>query len=602
MQQRLSHTRPLTLLAGWLAVGSVTTVALPARAEFCPDAKGYESMSEEWIMANVCQLAQSAVSGAAKDVLSEFGKGALRTALNAYVPGLGQLIFGEEDKFAVHAQRIIDEIKRSEQTVIRTTLTRLDQIMEAMINQNKMERRAGFLALLHEWEMWNAKDWRGKADQHDQIASISSAINVLRWETQSQIVTKAAESNITVPYPYLSLLHQWTLLMTLQFEAESQEIEWAAVAKAYPQGSLLTPEQVSETFRANPDIQASSDRELRSSRIVLLDEATAFMDQLAEVGGPGRSIFLEDLKWSWPWVVPSSRVDLGNRASALPDALPCPDCAPIPGWYYGGVKAIQWKDRYWTSIKYVNDRWCAWLPVHESLVYDGIWYEVREAPLCSAQPAKIPYDPANPASTTDDSVREATQRVYDYIATHNPEYGTMLLAGYGPVRVALDQWWEGAWRLGAVTGHRPPNLLDWQLDELLFSQDPVVSRFSYNADIRANFGEAVGALYGLSGHQQPSSYEELSVLVGFGLKNGTAAFGQIGWTAAVQDGDQYWVNPDGTSSYPMFLHTHYARHRTHSPEELLKFYRDDSNAIGDFDSVEQLRFAEALQSTLHPTP
>lgn len=576
----------------------------PAHADFCPDEKGLKSMSEEWIMANVCQLARDAVSGAAKDLLTELGKGALRTALNSYVPGLGQLIFGEEDKFAVHAQRIIDEVKRSEQTVIRTTIARLDDIMRAMIDQNKMERRAGFMALLHEWEMWNSKDWRGKADQHDQIASISSAINVLRWEIQGQITARAAESNVTLPYPYLSLLHEWMLLMALQFQAESQEIQWAAISKAYPQGSLLTPEQVSELFAANPDIQASADSELKSSWATLLGEAHAFMNQAAETGGAGRSIFLEDLKWNWPWQVTAEGPLGDDRVLALPSVTPCPECSPIPGWYYGGIKAIEWKDRYWTSIKYVNDRWCGWLPVHESLVYDGIWYEPREAPLCSAQPAQIPYDAANPnpAAAMDPSIYDATERVYHHIAAHSPEYGTMLLAGYGPLRVALDQWWEGAWMIGAVKGPRPPNLLDWELDELFWSQDPITSRFAYNADIRATFGQAVDSLYQLAG-QRPASFEERSLIVGFALKYGTAALGQLGWTAALHDKDRYAANPDGTSSYPMFLHTYYMRHRTHSPDEMLKFYRDQADAISsDPDSPDQVRLIEALLSISGSTP
>lgn len=587
----------LTRPTGWLTIGMALTVVQPARADFCPDAKGYETMSEGWIMANVCGLVHDAVSGAAKDVLTDLGKGAFKAVLNSYVPGLGQLIFGEEDKFARHAQEIIDQVKRSEQNVIQTTIAHLDDLMRAMVDQNKMERRAGFMALLHEWEMWNAKDWRGKADQHGQIASISSAINVLRWELQGQIATAGTVSFSTLPYPYLSLLHEWTLLMALQFQAESQEIQWAAVSKAYPQGSAsLTPDDLAATLHANPDIQASADRELKASWSTLLGEAQNFMDQLSAVGGPGHSIFLEDLKWSWPLITPADPALLGERTSALPNTIPCEGCTAEAGWYYGGIKAFEWKDRYWSNFKFVNDRWCGWLPIHDSQLYNGIWSEARDAPLCSSQPAQYTYNPVNPSPLTarDGSLYDAVLRVYDHISTHNPEYGTMLLAGYGPLRVALDQWWEGAWMLGAVQGYRPVNQLDLQLDELLWSADPIVSRFAYNGDIRANFGQAVDAVYQLA-NQRPASQEERSVFVGFALKHGTAALGQIAWTAALNDPNHYVANPDGSKSYPMYLHTYYIRHRQHSPEEMAKFYGDQAPGIlAEPTGPDQVRFAEAI--------
>jgi hypothetical protein len=567
-------------LAGALLFGIAIAAREPARAEFCPDAAGFKSMSEDWMMAKVCDLVHETVSGAAKDVLSDLGKGALRAVLNSYVPGLGGLIFGEADPFAADAQRIIDQIKQSEKTILSTTVAHLDDLMRAMIDQHKMDRRAGFMALLHEWEAWNDQDWNGKADQHEEIVSISNAINELRWAVQGQIATQAADSTMTPPYPYLSLLHEWTLLMALQFQAESQQIQWAAVSKVYPQGSLLSQDDVRAKFNANPDIQASVDRELKLSWSRLYGEADTFMNDLSNIAGSGRSIFLEDMKWNWPWVVPSSHAQLGERSSALPDVVPCAACNSIPGWYSGGIKVFSWKDRYWSKITYVNDRWCGWLPVHDSLVYNGIWSETRDAPLCSPQPAEVPYNPQtpNPAAATDRSIYQATKRVYDYIAAHNPEYATMLLAGYGPVRVALDHWWEGARKIGAVNGYRPLNGLDTQLDELLWSTDPVVSRFAWNDDIRASFGQAVDNFYGLCG-STPSSLEERSLFIGFALEYGTAALGQIAWTAYLYDHDHYTQRPDGTASYPIALHEYYVLQRENSPDAMLKYYRAESDAV-----------------------
>lgn len=411
---------------------------------------------------------REAASAAGSSILSELGKGIAAAAIDAYVPGLSKMLGLGGDPFEIHVQRILDAIERDgglTRALIEDAWSWAKEHAHADVQSN-------FDAAMRALEDW-------KRYSIDQKIYMDANLALLARDFRR---VRSAIENRPYPEERVEWLHAYAVLVTLTNELVVEHARVVALGTAFLNGRLPGEDLNAWGQRLTDDqrraVESEVGRLAQTAREDLLLGSSLSAGVYEYVGGMARGTRRNGQR-------PRTDLEVAMRLRFTPmrhltQALP-------PTWVY----EVDYDDVSNATFCDARDRDTGW------------------DTACNRYRIYSP-SPAATRATFDGFAQYHSSEFAAYEAHQALIYEDMLVNGYGPVRVMLDQWW----RLVDAPGYRDYSPLDAQLDEVMLT----------SLDMGA---DEIERILELTEDRARISVEERSLLMGYVLRNGRATLGKL---------------------------------------------------------------------------
>jgi hypothetical protein len=589
-RRRLAHgPHGLVLASCLLAAGSCGDPApaeeapatLPEVTE-CPESAAFSEYRGDWMLARACDPALGEVTAPPMSKLTDFARGLVASTVDSYLPGPGSLLFGSAgDPFAAQTQQMLTQLHDAKIEINGNT-GQVDDAVRRLQGWGKTLPRVTFSSLVERYSSWNRQSYQQKVSSAGamEIQRLHDELSDVRNVFGHYLLLVSEDDGAQQPYSSVAMLHNYVVLMDLNFDVARARTYWLALHAEYVRDKTRSEQAVRAAAEAS-DLTRITHEQLAGISMTMMKHATNIAQVLGE-----RDAFLENTKWKAPILATNDELKLGERTPAVQEAgrhTPIQGLLGDSGWLDAGAVEITWYGAsLHTFVGPGGDRWCGtkmfttdemltWdddLKEEQKTVYQfanvqttdpwkGLFYH-GPRPHCAASASSVtPFPQDEPlrdggrwkTHEGDPNILAAVDAVMSDHARHSREYANMVATGYTPFRLALDKWWRNVRSADPTQPlYRPYTAMDALHDELLWDKtSSVVQALGASAEL----GAIIDSFSSTTTDPHPLPNQR-SKYVGLALQYGGAALLEM-----INQAENLDPDPSRRDGYPSYLHEVY---------------------------------------------